>query len=123
MASADRLREALVRLPAEALVPVGWVRGQLDDGQPEHVQAELLNDMTIDEVARMLNRSPSTVRSWCNTELLKGAYKLRKREWRIPPVALSRFLDAQRAQEGSGTVRQRGDVTLSGWRRHVTTAA
>ena len=75
------LEDLLAELPDEALVPVGWVRGQLG------VRAAV--GLTVEEAADQFHRSTSTVRAWCRDGRLPGAYLLRNREWRIPPAAMA----------------------------------
>lgn len=57
-------------------------------------------------------RKPSTVRGWCEAGKLPGAYRLRGREWRIPPAALAAIQQAEHEPVTSG-----GPVDLGGWRR------
>jgi len=52
-------------------------------------------DLTIAEVAQRVGRSSSTVRAWCAAGRLRG-YKLRGRDYRIPPAALQEFLARER---------------------------
>ena len=106
------LIEKLRPLPPESLVPVGWVlelAGEQDGEQP-------VGDYTIPEAATIAKRSASTVRSWCASGELEGAYRFRSREWRIPPSALERFLEQQR--EGKRPARDSGPVDLGSWRQH-----
>ncbi len=105
----SELRELLRRLPRDATVPAGWLVDQLDDDTTDR-------DLTLQEVAVELGRAVSTVRSWCNSGQLEGAFKFRNREWRIPASALRRF----RQREGESkapTVAHRRPVDLSSWRK------
>lgn len=77
-------------------------------------------DYTVEDVAEALDRSPSTVRGWLSTGVLRG-YKFRGREWRIPPAAFREFQE----REAAGDLRPNGrellneeDVDLGAWRRH-----
>jgi hypothetical protein len=106
------LVQLLAELPDGALLPVGWLRAQLG-AEP----AERLADLTLSEVAALQNRSISTVRTWCGSGALEGAYRLNNREWRVPPAALRRFLDRQSAKKVPPTSAPTTD--LSEWRRHI----
>ena len=76
-------------------------------------------DLTVPGVAARFGRHPSTVRAWLERGKLPGAYRLRGREWRIPPAALAAFEAAERAQwaertQPSATPSARAD--LGAWR-------
>ena len=108
-----RLRDLLAPLPPDTMVRAGWVLEHLEAGQGSDLQ-----DLTLEDVAERVGRAVSTVRGWCNSGRMAGAYRLRGREWRIPQDALRRFLEAERNQEGQPpTVRSRGSVNLSSWRK------
>ncbi len=49
---------------------------------------EVTVDLTVAEVAQLLGRAAGTVRGWCTTGELAGAYWLNGCEWRIPSGAL-----------------------------------
>ena len=109
----ERLRELLGQLPPDAQVPVRWVLENLDEEQGSD-----LADLTLEDVANRVGRAVSTIRGWCNSGQLVGAYRLRGRTWRIPQGSLRRFLEAERAQEGQPpTVRPQGPVDLASWRK------
>lgn len=82
---------AILALPDDALVPVGWIRPLLETG--DGVERGL--GLTVAEVARRTDRAESTVRGWCAEGRLPGARRLRKREWRIPASALAALLDGE----------------------------
>lgn len=108
MTLADRLRRIVDGLPPGSAVslPVDTLREWLDEEPGESHkpgQDEPLVDLTVQEVARLLDRSPSTVRWWCNEGTLSGAYKLRGREWRVPRQALRDLRDEQ--ANGNGRPR------------------
>ena len=109
----EHLRDLLGQLPPDAQVPVGWVLENLGEEQ-----GSAFADLTLEQVAEKVGRAASTVRGWCNSDRMVGAYRLRGREWRIPQDALRRFLAAERSQDGHGpaTVRSRGPVDLGSWR-------
>lgn len=78
---------ALASLPDEALVPVGWIREQL-----RKVPAEADDDgpgLTVEAYADLCGRARSTVRNWCASGRIPGAFKLAGKEWRVPRAALA----------------------------------
>ncbi len=92
----DRLRRIVEPLPPGAAVtlPADVLREWLD-GEPgtggqagDGVSQEPLVDLTVEDVAKLVGRAPSTVRWWCQKGTLPGAYRLRNREWRVPRAAL-----------------------------------
>lgn len=108
------LRDAIAALPDDALVPVGWVREQLEAG------SDALADLSVEQVASELSRSPSTVRGWCIDGRLR-AYKLNHREWRVPRDAVREYLDNQKNSSGRQVTRTNGKAAdLSAWRNVKT---
>lgn len=100
MTLAERLRRVVDGLPSGSAVslPVDVLREWLDEepGKTEQPgQDEPLVDLTVQDVADLLDRSASTVRWWCQDGTLSGAYKLRSREWRIPRQALRDLRNGQ----------------------------
>ncbi len=97
-------RQALLRyaraLPAGSTVPVPreWLLELLEQpgvegsAPPDAPRV----DLTADQVAQAFGRSPATVRGWCAAGLLRGAYRLRGREWRIPTLAVEALQAGQR---------------------------
>lgn len=76
-------------------------------------------DLTVKQLAARFDRSPSAIKSWILAGRLPGSYRLRGREWRIPPEAVAAFEAAERrrsAPESATPARPRGK--LSDWRRH-----
>lgn len=55
---------------------------------------------TIPEVAEMLAEHPDTVKKHCQTQDLRGAYKIggRSSPWRIPPKAID-YYQATRSKQ------------------------
>jgi excisionase family DNA binding protein len=126
-ADADRLEElGLMAAATQARRFAGELLQVLgaEDGQPGGVSTLC----TVAEVALQLHRSPSTVRGWCEAGRFTGAFKLNGRDWRIPPAAVERFLDAQRpaapsAADPARATRPRtergGSVDLAAWRKEA----
>jgi excisionase family DNA binding protein len=56
-------------------------------------------DFTVAELAARFHRSRSTVRDWCEHGRFDGAYKLNRRDWRIPRAAVDAFLADQRGEK------------------------
>ena len=99
-----------VLLPLESL---------LEEGQHDNGSDDRLADLTVNEVAKELGRSPSAIRGWCAIGHIPGAYKLRGREWRIPQAALSEFIGRQANKQEpvcTPSHRKRG-ADLGSWRR------
>jgi excisionase family DNA binding protein len=99
------LASRLAGLPPETLVPVGWLLAQLGDEGEE--APGVGRDLTVEEVAALVGRSPSTVRVWLETERLRG-YRLGGRSWRVPAAAVTEF----RAQQPTGKGAARGGRKL-----------
>ena len=108
---AQQLHAALRPIPDGALVPVEWIRALIDEHAGDGA------DLTAEAVGEMLGRAPSTIRGWCRDGRLPGAFRLRGREWRIPPAALAALRDSDPGQNGCN-VRSR-PADLGSWRRHV----
>lgn len=104
------LSNLLAALPAEALVPVGWVRARLASPLP----VEAVGDLSCSAVAEALNRKSGTVRGWCARGEIVGAYLLNGREWRIPRASLRSYLDRQ--GEGLSPVEE-ASFDLGAWRK------
>jgi excisionase family DNA binding protein len=102
----------VVQLDARALRRLAGV--QADDEPAQPGAAVVVVDFTVEQVAEKLGRSASTIRGWLHAGVLRG-YKLREREWRVPPAALAE-LQASAADEEPAIDSE--PVNLSGWRRH-----
>ena len=104
----DELRDLAERLPPGAALTL-----------PRETLLELCGrthvcngaDLTVAQLAAQLGRQPATVRAWCERGELEGAYKLNGREWRVPPAAVTRYLDRQRG------ARRPGGASLADWRQ------
>ena len=85
-------------MPSGTLVPRDWLVELLSvEGEP----AESLVDLTIQDLARMFGKRPSTVRAWVERGDFRGAYKLHGKEWRVPAAAVEAFQAQQRAGKRS----------------------
>lgn len=80
---------------------------------------ELTVDLTVAEVARLLGRAPGTVRGWCASGDLEGAYRFNGREWRIPPEAVA-LLQRKQARVDTAlnhrSTRDAPEADLNAWR-------
>lgn len=104
---ATRLRKALDPIPDGSTVPVSWIRSFLDEAG----EGDRLGDYTVEEVAQVLDRAPSTVRTWIGQGKLR-AYKLGK-EWRVTRDAIRELRNG-----AGGKPACRGtDVDLGSWRK------
>ena len=96
-----------------ATVPASEVLRRLPDGvHPEHQSA---GDLTLEQVACEVGRATSTVRTWCNSKRLAGAYRLNGRDWRVPRAALRAFLDDQGRGDARDQVQGEG-VDWEDWK-------
>ena len=112
------LRDTLAPFPDTALVPVSWVRAQLD---AEPVVAVDAPELTVAAFARLVSRSPATVRSWCERGLVPGAYKLpgdrRRAAWRIPAASVVAFRQRSSAHELKVMTAGEAGRDITAWRR------
>ena len=112
------LRRAVELMPqgATLTLSVEWLRDALKELEGAERPEALL---TLDEVAQTVGRAVSTVRTWCNSGQIEGAFRLNGRDWRVPERALRRYLEGQGEDAGDEAPRIRaGEVDLSRWRRH-----
>ncbi len=82
------------------VVPRDWLQGELEALEPASAEP----DLTVQQAAKHLHRSESTVRDWIECGRFPGAYK-RGRAWRVPRATL---------QEGIPAADER--VRLGAWR-------
>jgi hypothetical protein len=121
----ERLMQLVAAMPDEAAVvlPIAWLRAELATSEPPPALDPIVSRdplMTVREVAHRFARSPSAVRSWAEQGLLKGAYRLRGRAWRIPLSSVVAFEDAQRqSRTGAEVVRLGPSERLGDWRRRA----
>lgn len=114
MTIAERLDKLLELLPDDEIsinIPIRVLKEWLNE--PKHV----VMDLTVEEVAEKLgNRSPGTIRNWCNQGLIPEAYKLNGREWRIPPAALN----ALKGEKPKPRIAMKEPVVdIGSWRKYV----
>ena len=115
---ADRLR----LMPPGSLVPAEWVLAELEgeSGIAANTgEAANRADLTLEQASEQVKRSVSTVRGWCASGAVAGAYKLNGRDWRIPPAALRNYLDAQASGAKANGPRTRAGRApdVGGWRK------
>ncbi len=119
MGLVDRLRAIVEPMPADASVTlsVAWLRDLL---AAEGDSPGLDRLLALEEAGEVVGRSPSTIRTWANSDQLEGAFKLQGRSWRIPESAIQRFVERQQSSEHEPrTVRNSGSVDISAWREHI----
>ena len=114
MSLRSRLEKVVDGMPAGSAVtlPVEWLRCLLKLEEQSSVE---IDDLTCEQAARILGRSPSTVREWCRAGEIRGAYRLKGREWRLPRSGLREFLDGQ-GNRRPQTVHRRREADLGAWR-------
>jgi excisionase family DNA binding protein len=105
------LARAIAGLPDDALLPVKWIREHLGNESGGR-----LADLTVQEVGEELGRAASTIRTWAAAGRLPGAYRLRGREWRVPPEALRSLRDSEWERVDDGP------VDLGRWREVASSA-
>lgn len=91
MGLGERLRALAKALPAGASITLSSeaLRSLLETDADE--SSTLAHDMTVEEVANHLDRSPQTVRRWIREGEL-DAYSFRGREYRITAAALRNLI-------------------------------
>jgi hypothetical protein len=122
VADAARFRALLNELPDTALLPVSWIREQLETtDEPEAEATGLVADLDVPAFAKLAKRTEPTVRGWLRAGRVPGAYKLNNVDWRIPPAAARAFFESQRTGEKQGeSYHGRGKdepVDLGSWRK------
>lgn len=120
MTLAEHLRAMVATMPSGASVslPVDWLRAQLEEEESSRDTTLAPSDLTLAEIAKRVHRAPSTVRGWLNGGMVPGAYRLRGRDWRVPPSALQAFLRQQAAPKAEPVPRRRDRAPdLGSWRQ------
>lgn len=105
----DRIRALVDSAPAGTMIPVSGLAELLE------IDPEPLSDLTVEDVAEIVSRAPSTVRGWCADGKLR-AYRFNGREWRITRDALREFHRGQAADDAPDDHGSTDD-DLSSWRR------
>lgn len=129
MSLSDAIRALVTAAPEDATVPVRWLAEQLakhSDGAEAPTRTATSVDLTVKEVALRLERKPSTVRAWCDTGILPGAYRLRGREWRVPEAAIEAMQRAESRRHAHGVTAlpvKKGNTETSQWRQHLPRVA
>ena len=115
------LRDVLTALPTSALVPAGWVL-QLLDAAPS--PASDAPDLDVAAFAKLMRRSPATIRGWLERGLVAGAFKLpgsnpRRCAWRIPLSAVQAFRERGSKPSAPHTVTTitEPQPSITDWRR------
>ena len=121
------IRRMVEHTPAGSMIPVDWLRDVLQGESgiaPDSAAPGAVADLTLEDAADQVKRSISTVRGWCASGAIPGAYKLMGRSWMIPPAALRSFLDAQASGVKASEPRTRADKApnLGRWRRNLKKA-
>jgi hypothetical protein len=116
MTGLDALRTLVDAAPVDAVVtvPVRWLREVLE-GAPESPDVMMAPDLSAAAFAQRFGRSASTVRLWCESGKVPGAWKLNGKEWRIPVAAIEQFRQMQGAPAPNAVRPSNGD--LGDWRR------
>ncbi len=128
----ERLRAIAEALPEDGRV--SFIRTDLlnmiasAETAPSHPTKPVAVDLTVAEVAELLHRAPGTVRGWCATGELPGAYRFRGREWRIPAAAMEALQQGQgeehTAQRNSARYAQSApEADWGTWRSVKSTSA
>lgn len=116
MTIAERLRQLAAALPSEASSVTLTRRDILAmlESAPEETASSTGRDMTVEEVAKEVQRSPSTIRRWLIAGELRG-YKLQGRDWRVTRPALREYL-ARQARPDDEPPGDDPRVNISAWR-------
>jgi excisionase family DNA binding protein len=94
----ERLRQMAQSVPpgGSVVVPRDWLDAELQALEPTSVVPD---DLTVEQAAKHLHRSESTIRDWVESGRLPGAYK-RGRVWRVPRTALNNGIPTGRVDNG-----------------------
>lgn len=111
---------------AGALVPATTVLARLSEHGSVDVEAGVikpdhLSDLTVEAVAAVLHRSPSTIRGLLGAGAFPNAFKLNGKSWLIPQSDLAAYLDAQRPRpisEVPTPQHRKTEADLASWRKH-----
>jgi hypothetical protein len=110
-----RIRALVDAAPPDGTVTVAWLAELLE---AEEAPADPITaDHTVEIVAAELGRAVSTVRTWCSSGRIPGAYRLRNREWRIPRDGYAAFIAAEQRGDRTLSTPGAGRVDLGAWRQ------
>lgn len=85
-------------MPPGTLVPRDWLLENLSDTPlASEERARSFVDFTIQQLATMFGKQPSTIRAWVERGDFPAAYKLQGKEWRVPAASVHEFQARQRA--------------------------
>lgn len=84
-------------------LPVDTIKQWLND----YPANDPLKDFEVEEIADLEKRSPVTIRNWCRTGIIPGAYKLNKKTWKIPKASYQRFKENQQQPQEAPVLRLR----------------
>jgi len=82
------------------------------DAQSQTVTA----DLSVEAIASLEGKALTTVRTWLNQGDFPGAYKLNRKEWRVPPSSYDEWKENQRRGRTRATKASRSEVNLGSWR-------
>jgi hypothetical protein len=122
--SRDSLRRTLATLPAEAMLPVGWVLAQLGTTGEEEPTPTGGRSYTLTEIGEHaeIRRARPTVAGWVRDGRLKTFQH--GREQRVTHAELVRFLEERRAAgQTRRIVAEAEGVNLGAWREVRDAAA
>lgn len=88
-------------MPSGTLVPRDWLLEQLADSPGAQGEPLATVDLTVQELATLFGKRPSTVRAWVERGDFPEAYKLHGKEWRVPASAVEEFQAQQRVGKAS----------------------
>jgi excisionase family DNA binding protein len=114
----ERLSGIVSLLPDDAAVTLSireirsWLG--LADEVVEAKRSSFKPDLTVEQVAKLMGKSPSTVRNWFNDGLFPEASKWGK-EWRISEDGLHAFQQRQREKRGQAKTRVK-ELTWGSWK-------
>jgi hypothetical protein len=72
--------------------------------------------LTLEDVASRDGRVVSTVRTWCNSGKLPGAFRLNGRDWRVPAQSLTAWRESQQNPTPKAASDPPND-DIGSWRR------
>ncbi len=102
-----------------SLLPRDWLLQQIQAIADPVVGDELAN-LSIEDAGQVLDRSTSTVREYCRSGLLPGAYRQRGREWRIPRGAIRAFQRSEAVPKARPPLLKTEEIDLGAWREELS---